>query len=155
MFKDMARQSERQIGAFLVLHAAELGYAYEVNSEIAQFRNGVIHKGTIPNPEQASKFCGMIYKEIWSLSKILSSKYTATYNEVIFRDLKERAKQIPDNMPRATSTGTIFFRSGKETFQEAYEQYVHGRNMIRLAPSLLPIFSNALASRTRKPDPHK
>jgi len=45
MFKTMARQSERQMGAFLALYAVELGAAYVPDPKITEFRNAVIHKG--------------------------------------------------------------------------------------------------------------
>lgn len=151
MFKDMARQSERQIGAFLLLHADELGGVYEINPKIAEFRNGAIHKGTIPTPDEAERFCGMVYKEVISLHRILLSKYAGAYDKVIQRDLIERAKKIPKGIPNATSTGTIFLRGNKDTFQEAIDTFIHGRNMINLAPAVLPIFANFMAHRMSKP----
>jgi hypothetical protein len=132
MFKEMARQSERQIGAFMVLYAAELCVAYIPNKKITEIRNSVIHKGQIPTPEKAAEFCEMIYKEVHSLSKILLEKYSDSWNQVIGCDLMERTKQLPKDMHRATSSGTTFFRLTKETFQEAFQDYIKFRDRMRV-----------------------
>jgi hypothetical protein len=69
MFKVMANQSERQLGAFLALHALEFGSAYVPNKKIVEFRNSAIHKGLIPSPEEATSFCEKVYCEIFSLTE--------------------------------------------------------------------------------------
>ena len=47
MFAEMARQSERQLGAFMLLFAIEFGEPYRLDQKITEFRNSVIHKGSI------------------------------------------------------------------------------------------------------------
>jgi hypothetical protein len=56
MFKEMSRQSERQLGAFMLLHALELGKAYRPDTKMSEFRNSVIHKGQIPTFEAATRY---------------------------------------------------------------------------------------------------
>ncbi|MFC5863965.1 hypothetical protein ACFPT7_16795 [Acidicapsa dinghuensis] len=147
MFKEMARQSERQIGAFLVLHALELGIPYKLNQDIPTFRNGVIHKGQIPTPESAKDFCRKVYKEILTVSKTLLEKFPDAYNEVIRRDLSSRSSKLPEDMPRATSTGTVFFMAREEDFDDALMNFARGRQAMELAPSLIKMFSNLIASK--------
>jgi hypothetical protein len=156
MFKEMARQSERQIGAFLALHALELGKSFKLNQDISTFRNSVIHKGQIPTPKDANEFCSKVYREILSLSQTLLEKFPNAYNEVIKRDLSNRSRKLPNDMPRATSTGTIFFRGKQESFDEALKSFEQGRRMVKLAPSLMKTFSHLLMNRpNQEPSPQQ
>jgi hypothetical protein len=154
MFKEMARQSERQIGAFLVLHALELGKPYKLNQDISTFRNSVIHKGQIPTPKDANEFCSRVYAEILSLSRTLLEKFPDAYNEVIKRDLFSRSTKLPKDMPRATSTGAMFFRGKQQSFDEALSSFAQGRKMVELAPSLMKTFSHLLATQANQGQPH-
>lgn len=56
-WKQIAKQSERQMGAFVITYLSEFGQAPIVlsNSKI-QFRNDVIHRGKIPTRQQALEY---------------------------------------------------------------------------------------------------
>jgi len=153
MFKEMARQSERQIGAFLVLHALEVGKPYKLNQDISTFRNSVIHKGQIPTPEDSKDFCSKVYKEILTLSKTLLERFPDAYNEVIRRDLFSRSNKLPKDMPRATSTGTVFFRGQQEDFDDALRNFAQGRQVMGLAPSLMKMFSHLIENKESSQPP--
>lgn len=71
IFKPMRNQSERQLGAFMMLYALRLREVYIPDNKRAQFRNEVIHKGEIPTQEQAWTFCEAVYSEIDKLYKVL------------------------------------------------------------------------------------
>src|SRR5262249_13904364 len=121
------------IGAFLSFHAVELGYAYKLNKEIVEFRNRVIHKGEIPTPEQAVEFCQMVYNEIHPLFTTISTEFSDAYNKVVMQDLATRHAALPPDIPRATSSGTIF-RMIKPSFQEAYKDFLEARHSLRALP---------------------
>ncbi len=136
MFKQIAKQSERQFGAFLTFHALVFGEIYPINEGKTTFRNGVIHKGLIPTPEQVKEYCEYVYDEVFRLSNRLMKKYASTVNEVVYRDLKIRSEStsVPKGVPVATTTGTMFFnlarKENKATFSEAFEDYLKAREKI-------------------------
>jgi hypothetical protein len=134
MFKTMARQSERQLGALIALCAIELGAPYSPNEKIVNFRNKVIHKGQIPTPDEAYDFCGKVYGEIFNLYKTFSDKFPTAIQNVVTQDLAARSNQLPKDTPRATASGTIFFSiarsENKPTFKDAFEEYIKARESL-------------------------
>lgn len=123
MFKDMARQSERQLGAFLALYLTEMGQPFKPNAKMAEFRNAVIHKGQIPTPEEANLFCSNVYEQVLDITDQLRLKLPSALNQAVMLDLIERNKSIPQDVARATNSGGMFFSlassSNKRTFTEA------------------------------------
>lgn len=148
MFKEMARQSERQLGAFLALHAVELGTAYSPNTKIVDFRNSVIHKGRIPKPDEAKDFCEKVYAEIVLLFENLTQNCAAAISEVVAHDLDTRAGLVPNGTPRTTTTGTMFFsiarKENKATFTEAFDEYLKVTRMIVGTVPYLEILSRGI-----------
>jgi hypothetical protein len=152
MFKEMANQSERQLGAFLALHAIEFGNAYVPNKKIIEFRNSVIHKGRIPTPDEATSFCGRVYDEIFNLTQKLEQDHNSAISEVISHDLRKRAEMVPKGTPIATTTGTMFFslarKDKRPTFVEAYDEFLKGKNAVASAVPALKVISSLLKSVT-------
>ena len=148
MFKEMANQSERQLGAFLALHAVEFGSAYIPNKKIIEFRNSVIHKGRIPTPDEATSFCEKVYSEILFLTQKLEQDYHSAINKVISEDLRKRSEAIPRGTPIATTIGTMFFslahQDKKQTFTEAYDAYLKGKNIVASTVPVLGVISPLL-----------
>jgi hypothetical protein len=148
MFKGMANQSERQLGAFLALHAVLFGAAYVPNMKIVEFRNSVVHKGRIPNVDETKTFCEKVYGEILKLSESLKQVCSTAINEVVIQDLKKRSDLVPKGTPIATTTGTIFFNLAnsdkKPTFTEAFDAYIKGRNVMTSAVPMLKFFAPLL-----------
>jgi hypothetical protein len=134
MFKEMAKQSERQLGAFLALHAVEFGSPYGPNKAITEIRNSVIHKGRIPTPEEARDFCELVYSEICLLTEKLQQSCAPAINKVVSQDLRERAGLLATGTPIATTTGTMFFSLArgdrKASFAEAYDGYLEARKSV-------------------------
>jgi hypothetical protein len=128
MFKEMARQSERQLGAFLALYALEFGTAYLPNADITTFRNSVIHKGFIPTPDEAQKFCSNVYAEIFNISQRLYQNFANAITEVVSQDIRVRQAKIPEGIRVASMCGGGFFgfanQNQKPTFTEAYNSYI-------------------------------
>jgi hypothetical protein len=145
MFKSMSRQSERQLGAFLTLYAIEFGTAYAPNPNVTEFRNSVIHKGLIPEPEKARSFCEKVLGEIKTLHEKLAGKCENAMHEVLTQDLLTRSKSIPENMPRATSSGTFFFAMARTEpmFKAALEEYMKAKQMLNTTVPLIQAFFSA------------
>lgn len=134
MFKEMARQSERQIGSFMALHALVLGVAYKPVPKIAKFRNDTIHKGTIPTPDEVTSFCSLIYTEIVRTAKLLREHCDKSINAVIMDDLQIRRKKVPAGVQVATvATSGLYSLTNldaKENFEQAYDAFLEGQRMM-------------------------
>jgi len=132
MFKSMSRQSERQLGAFLALYAVEFETAYTPSPKITEFRNAFIHKGQIPDPDEARDFCEKVLGEIKKSYAKLAGTCETAMRDVLMQDMQARSDSIPKDMPRATSTGSFFFTMArtKPTFKEAFEEYIRVKNML-------------------------
>lgn len=137
MFKEMARMSERQIGAFMALYLLATGNVYRMDTELSNFRNGIIHKGIIPNPEKACDFCSVVYTKIIDIVNVLKNDFPEYVTEVVVADIFERQSSLEINMPKATTTGTIFFNlsfSGdKKNFHEAMESFKDATQRLQIS----------------------
>lgn len=133
-YAEMARQSERQLGAFFILYALQFGEAYRADASINQFRNSVIHKGLIPTPEQAQDFCAKVYSEIFRVTELLREGCEEVVRHVVMEDLMERHAQIGVEGQVATAQGTTFFnlsrRENKRSFEEAVHSYLEMKTLI-------------------------
>lgn len=147
-FKQVSKQSERQVGAFLFLHLLVFGTSYTLNQKIPKQRNKIIHQGYIPTPDEVIKLGELIYGEILLISKLLSEKLANEMQQVVMDTLQVRNERIPGEMPRATTTGTMFFSLAsaerKETFQEALSSYTESREKILGSVPYLRFFSKAV-----------
>lgn len=134
MFKQVSKQSERQIGAFLFLHLFVFGKHYTLNKKIPELRNKIIHQGYIPTPDEVIKLGELIYQEIVTITNLLSTELSIELQQVVMETVQVRNEKIPNEMPRATTTGTMFFSlangTRKETFQEALFGYTESREKL-------------------------
>lgn len=130
-FNQVSRQSERQVGAFLFLHLLEFGNTYKINDKIKEFRNKVVHKGYIPTPEEVEGFGKNVYDEVYSLTQLLKKSCSESIRKVIATDLRHKNLSLPSGMPRATSSGAMFFSLSngeqKNSFNEALGSYKEWR----------------------------
>jgi hypothetical protein len=150
MFKEMARQSERQYGSFVALHALVLDAPYVPNKQIAPFRNSVIHKGEIPTPDAARQFCEDVYSEIYRTASLLRQHCEAAVRTAILDDLRARQAKVPAGMSVATAANmglySLSWADNKADFSEALQRYAKGAEMLlasesemrRLHESLFP-----------------
>jgi hypothetical protein len=123
MFKEMARQSERQFGAFMALHALVMGIPFVPNKDIAPFRNSVIHKGKIPTPEDAQTFCCNVHSEIFRTANLLRQNCQEAINTVMAEDLRIRKAKLPDR------SGTMKLLNGIYSISDSITsiEVVHGK----------------------------
>ena len=135
MFGQMSRQSERQLGAFMVLYAAQTGDVYKPNPKLTEFRNSVIHKGRIPTPDQTADFCEMVFQAIQPVWKLLQTDYMAAYNEVMTRDRKSRWASVPDGTPTGSVYASLWSYAATKTFKETLEVYKRVHEQQRHIPT--------------------
>jgi hypothetical protein len=148
-FKQVSKQSERQIGGFLFLHLLTFKSHYALNKKIPELRNQVIHQGYIPTPDEVLKLGDLIYKEILSITKLIKSSLANEMQQVVMDTLQRRDEKIPSEIPRATTTGAMFFSLAateqKDSFQEALSSYKEAREKINGSVPFLRAFSKAVA----------
>lgn len=141
MFKEMARQSERQLGAFMALYLTEIGSPYKPNKNITEFRNAVIHKGQIPTPEEALTFCANVYGSVLATTDQLRQRFPHALSKAVMLDLLERNQKLPPDLPRATGAGGMLFSlanaQNSPSFAEALAQMEeHKDSLQKSAPYL-------------------
>lgn len=75
-WKNISSQSERQLGAYVMMYTETFGCVPELlSNQQAKFRNGVIHKGEIPNRDEAIEFGQVILDIVISTKWALQDKY--------------------------------------------------------------------------------
>ncbi|WP_157516593.1 hypothetical protein [Methylosinus sp. LW3] len=139
MFAEMARQSERQAGAFMLMYALDFESVYKLKPSIATFRNAVIHKGTIPTVKEAHAFCSDVYEIIYNLSNTFGAKYPDAIQSVVREDLIKRHGHIPNGMLTSTCSSGAFFKlvnsENAPSLDAALDSLSKYRDMIRGLPS--------------------
>lgn len=148
MFSQMSQQSERQLGAFMILHALEFGCAYKPNKKTAKFRNRVIHKGKIPTVEEARGFCSDVYDVIYKLVVMIRTKYGDGIQSVVMKELVKRQAKLPRDMRVSTIAGLNFFSIVREanalSFSDALDSFKEGRAMLSAAAPAMMALHKAL-----------
>lgn len=133
-YREMSRQSERQLGAFLILFALQFGTSYRPNRSIVEFRNSIIHKGLIPTPKETQEFCSMVYSEILSVLEPLQSDLSGSIDRVVQADLQDRYAKADANLAKATVEGGMFFSLNKrpinQSFDEAFSTFLENREKL-------------------------
>lgn len=148
-FKQVSKQSERQVGGFLFLHLLTFGTHYTLNKKIPELRNKVIHQGYIPTPDEVANLGDFIYSEISTITNLIKSSLSNEMQQVVTDTLQKRNEKIPQDMPRATTTGTMFFSLAmaeqKNSFREALISYKEAREKVNGTVPFLRAFSKAVA----------
>jgi hypothetical protein len=152
-FNQVSKYSERQIGAFLFLYLLIFGKHYTLNTDITTLRNIFIHRGHIPTPNEVIKFAEKIYQEIIKITSLLNAELPSEIQQVVMESVQLRNEKIPKEVPRATTTGTMFFSladaNRKETFQEALSSYAESREKVFGSVPYLRFFSKVVALYTK------
>lgn len=71
MWKQVASQSERQQGAFLVQWLITTKIKFELNQQMTEFRNKVIHRGHIPLREETKKYASWVNERLFDIVEVL------------------------------------------------------------------------------------
>jgi hypothetical protein len=100
-WKSVANQSERQLGAYLFLYLAEFGTEPVLpKRRIVEIRNGVAHKGIIPERGEAVAFAEETYELIQSGIRQLREKRLDSVNAILGEETADRAKKMGGRFPR-------------------------------------------------------
>lgn len=71
MWKLVARQSERQLGAFLVQWLLTTKGKFEIQQSKTEFRNKVIHRGHIPLREETKDYASWVNERLFDIVEVL------------------------------------------------------------------------------------
>lgn len=103
-WKSLAKQSERQLGAFAALYAAETHTPFQPPpSKMTEFRNNVTHKGVIPSSEEVVKFGRQVYDLIQKISADMNVVGDDATRAVQQEALDLQRSQIPDKLDYVTA----------------------------------------------------
>lgn len=76
-WKELSRQSERQLGAFYMIYLNEFKEVPEkIKGNNIEFRNKVVHKGFIPNKDETHRYLEFAYGYIQKLIRLLKENYS-------------------------------------------------------------------------------
>ncbi len=155
-FKQVAKQSERQTGAFLFLYLILLGNSYQLSKKIPELRNRIVHQGYIPKPEEVIEFGEHIFQELNKIARILREKFQKEM-QVVEDDIlnsKYQSTRIPVNTPRTASIGGTFFSlltAKEKNFQETLDVYKGVRKSILGAIPRMEQYRQAAAILSQTP----
>ncbi|MDI9858008.1 hypothetical protein [Flectobacillus roseus] len=134
MYKEMSRQSERQIGAFLALYVMAFKEPPSIlNQKAVEFRNSVVHKGYFPTKEEVLRYAKDVFELIQKLYVILRKKFETEIGEQISLEQQERREKnkdkIEENNVNITLLAPPFALSHilelsafeKKTFEESFD----------------------------------
>jgi len=137
-WKTLARQSERQFGAFCLLFALETGTSFSLSTSVPNFRNKVIHRGYIPSNQEVYDFAEKIFKKIRFVMAQLTETAEHSIKEEDTSELKRQLDDIPKEMPRA-SMGTFSMHSSEWKESEAFSKWLEKyRGLYKTMCSFLP-----------------
>lgn len=96
----VAKQSERQLGAYLFMYLSKIGSVppWKEVDKYVYFRNRVIHQGYIPLSEETMEYAKVIFMYIQDVSKILSQTCQTSLQQVLTnrsQQLREKAGNGP------------------------------------------------------------
>jgi uncharacterized protein (DUF2267 family) len=106
-WKHVAAQSERQLGAFLFLHAALTKSPFDIKSKLQEFRNKVIHKGHLVRSAEVEHYGQAVFDLIRHLMDVLSTNC----NTEMLAEINEAAER---RKAAAKDAGPTLWISGDE-----------------------------------------
>ncbi len=95
VWSKVAKQSERQLGAYMFLYALENKSAPDVLSDDERkFRNDVTHRGKIPTPEEAIKYGNRVLELIRPVLKELKTEYPNEVNDAVSQHVAKLRQSV-------------------------------------------------------------
>jgi hypothetical protein len=98
-WKIMAKQSERQLGAFVALYLLETGEApsfLDANRLNISFRNAVVHTGKIPPREETVEYADLIYGLTRQLLQSLHETAGESVGQVLAEQIREHGQRAEE-----------------------------------------------------------
>jgi len=118
-WKQVSKQSERQLGAFYFLYLNEFNEgAPKFNQKMTEFRNNVIHNGYIPKTDEVIKYAKTIFDYITDITPVLREKY----DDFLDYPVLERKAKLNWNHAHTTIPTILYtVNDNGVTFEEGLE----------------------------------
>jgi hypothetical protein len=134
-FNGMSRQSERQLGAFLLFHEFEFGTPFKPDQDMTAFRNSVIHKGEIPTIVSSEEYCSYVYDTVRAIHDKLVARYPSdVIIQTVADGMKEKWQRVPKGIRHSTGSGLNLFNitsgTNKPTFGAAMKAFMEARGVM-------------------------
>jgi hypothetical protein len=101
-WKTVSNQSERQLGAYIFLYLTEFGTPpHLLGDKMTKLRNGVVHKGTLPDRTDAIKFGKAVHEVIQEGVRQLRSRLVDQLNKVLGEHVNGIAEKMGATYPRS------------------------------------------------------
>ncbi len=119
-WKKVARQSERQFGAYLFAHVLETASAPPLLTEaLITFRNDVIHKGKIPSRDEALRFGQAVLEVVTPILGVLKRDEAIHVGAVVNQHIRRTMQQIEGTphvsfMSISTTVSIVNAETGKQ-----------------------------------------
>jgi hypothetical protein len=105
-WKEISRQSERQLGAFIYVYLIETGQTPKILSPSErEFRNKVIHKGKIPDKKEAIEYGQKVLDLIIPVLNDLKQ----SHEEQMHKMVSQHLKRIVSNAPKGIEINTVSY----------------------------------------------
>jgi hypothetical protein len=123
-WKLVARQSERQYGAFCVLYQREFGEVpVGLSTKRIEFRNDVIHKGYVPRRAEVEEYASDVLILLVQLWRELDEKIPTGISKVRGAELGKALSKVPDRTSMSTlAIETVFSHVAREKGQVTFDQ---------------------------------
>ncbi|MBD8254434.1 hypothetical protein IFT96_03555 [Pseudomonas fluorescens] len=106
-WKEISSQSERQLGAFIVLYAQTFKNEPKLLAQSkVTFRNAVVHKGKIPSKSEALDYGQAVLDVINPIADQMMSKFEHGMMEAALLHAMEHRKPMPDSPPQPLQSAT-------------------------------------------------
>lgn len=106
-WKGVAKQSERQLGAFCFLYFLENKSPYELPNHVSELRNKVIHQGYIPTTDEVKKYAETILNKIETISSALRKDSHQFIDQFVRQELDAKSNAVPRDLRGSTQAGMI------------------------------------------------
>ncbi|MGY3620886.1 hypothetical protein [Bradyrhizobium sp. USDA 10063] len=104
IWKHLARQSERQLGAYIALYMRECGtMPVLLNSKHNEFRNDVIHRGKIPSRSEAVSYGEAVLGAVRPALSIAKLKFANGVHQLVAQHLVAARQTLKSEATVATS----------------------------------------------------
>jgi hypothetical protein len=126
-WKFIAKQSERQFGAFTTLYLLETNQPFPLPDWVPAFRNKVIHQGAIPPVAEVSRFAGEVFTLIRVVIKHLQENAEFESSRELVREAQIQHRAIPPEIPRISMAQVGVNDSTYDSFEAWRAHFVDWR----------------------------
>jgi hypothetical protein len=100
-WKTVAKQSERQLGAYVMLYTMEFNVTPKLlSNKMIEVRNDVVHKGKLPTLDEACTFGNAVHEVIQESLRQLRSTHVDHVNSILSEHVAHIAEKMGTTYPR-------------------------------------------------------